>query len=147
MVICSLCKKNFKTRRGLSVHLTKTHDIQGSHGRFSLYIIKDFFPLLTKKRWKKAERKFKIKTENAGDDEWVQGYLHALNGMITALKASYSNLEPYIVRLKEFNKEKLLITKLRFNNLSNTLINQSKFDAAYFQAWEDFTKYTLGLQN
>ncbi|MEJ2242645.1 MAG: hypothetical protein P8Y18_10980 [Candidatus Bathyarchaeota archaeon] len=118
MVKCIICKKTFKSQRGLSTHLTRTHNIRGSHDRLSLNTIQKFFPLLTKNRWAKAERKLKIKMENAGDDEWIQGYLHALNGMIIALKV-----------------------------LSNTLSKQNIFDAAYFQAWEDFTKYTLDLQD
>ena len=147
MVTCLLCKKTFKSQRGLSSHLTRTHNIHGPHGRLSLNTIQKFFPLLTKKRWAKAERKLKIKMENIEDDEWIQGYLHALNGMILALKSSYSNPEPYIINLKEFNQKKLQKIKSTFNNLSNTLNKQNIFDAAYFQAWEDFTKYTLNLQN
>ena len=147
MVTCILCKKTFKSQRGLSLHLTRSHDIQGSHGRLSLNTIQKFFPLLTKNRWAKAERKLKIKMENAGDDEWIQGYLHALNGMIMALKVNYSNPEPYIVNLKEFSQKKLQEIKKSFNSLSNTLNKQNIFDATYFQAWEDFTKYTLDLKN
>ena len=147
MVACLLCKKIFKSQRGLSLHLNRTHNIHGSHGRLSLNTIQKFFPLLTKKRWTKAERKLKNKMENAEDDEWTLGYLHALNGMIIALKSSYSNPEPYIVNLKEFSQKKLLEIKSTFNNLSNTLDAQNIFDSAYFQAWVDFTKYTLGLQN
>ena len=147
MVNCLLCKKKFKTRKGLSLHLTRTHNIHGSHGRLSLNTIQNFFPLLTKKRWTKAERKLKNKMENAEDDEWTLGYLHALNGMIIALKSSYSNPEPYIINIKEFSQKKLLDIKSSFNNLSSTLNNQNKFDSAYFQAWVDFTKYTLDLQN
>jgi hypothetical protein len=147
MINCLLCKKKFKTRKGLSIHLTRTHNIHGYRSRFSLNTIQKFFPLLTKKRWAKAERLLNSKMKNAGNDEWMQGYLHALNGMIIALKSSYSNPEPYILNLKEFSQKKLLKIKSTFNNLSNSLDTQNIFDSAYFQAWVDFTNYTLDLQN
>ncbi len=147
MVTCLLCKKIFKSQRGLSLHLNRTHNIHGSHGRLSLNTIQKFFPLIASNRWAKAERKLKIKMKNAGDDEWIKGYLHALNGMIIALKSSYSNPEPYIVNLKEFSQKKLEEIKASFKNLSNTLNKQDIFDAAYFQAWVDFTKYILDSQN
>jgi hypothetical protein len=147
MVTCLLCKKSFKSQRGLSLHLTRTHNIHGSHDRLSLNTIQKFFPLITKKRWAKAERQLKTKMENAGDDEWMQGYLHALNGMIIALKSSYSKPEPFIVNLKEFSKKNIQEIKSKFNNLSKTLNNQNLFDSAYFQAWKDFTTYILDIQN
>jgi len=106
MVRCLLCDKEFKTERGLSVHLARTHDVHGSHGRLSLKTIQKFFPLLEKKRWAKAEKILKLTTKNAGDDEWKKGYIHALSGMIIALKVSYSPPQPYIVSLKEFSKNK-----------------------------------------
>jgi len=71
-----------------------------------LKTIQKFFPLLEKKRWAKAEKILKLTTKNAGDDEWKKGYIHALSGMIIALKVSYSPPQPYIVSLKEFSKNK-----------------------------------------
>lgn len=143
MVRCQLCNKEFKTERGLSVHLTRTHNIQGPHGRLSLNTSKNFFPLLEKNRWSKAEKHLKIKEENSDDDEWIRGYLHALRGMITALRVSYSPPQPYIVNLKEFSNKKLQEVKESFSELSDKLNRKKPFDAAYFQAWEDFTQYIL----
>ena len=81
-----------------------------------------------------------------GEDEWVKGYIHALNGMIAALKTSYSPPQPYIVKLEEFSSKKLQEVKDTFTELSDTLDDKNTFDAAYFQAWEDFTQYNLRTQ-
>jgi septation ring formation regulator EzrA len=143
MVRCLLCDKKFKTKKGLSVHLARTHDVHGSHGRLSLKTIQKFFPLLKKKRWAKAEKFLKRTMENAEDDEWIKGYIHALSGMIVSLKASYSPPEPYIVSLKEFSNKKLQEIKDVFSDISSNLDSKNAFDAAYFQAWEDFTHYVL----
>lgn len=143
MVRCLLCDKKFKTERGLSVHLARTHDIHGSHGRLSLKTVQKFFPLLEKRRWVKAEKFLELTVKKIGEDEWVEGYIHALNGMITALKASYSPPQPYIVKLKEFGSKRLQEVKDVFTELSDTLDGKNTFDAAYFQAWEDFTQYAL----
>jgi hypothetical protein len=143
MVRCLLCDKKFKTERGLSVHLARTHDIHGPHGRLSLKTIQKFFPLLKKRQWAKAEKFLKQTVKKIEEDEWVKGYTHALNGMIKALKATYSPPQPYIVKLKEFSSKRLQEVKDTFTELSDTLDNKNTFDAAYFQAWEDFTQYAL----
>jgi len=125
------------------VHLTRTHDIHGPHGRLSLEAIQKFFPLLKKRRWAKAEKFLKLAVKKIGEDEWVKGYIYALNGMIAALKVTYSPPQPYIVKLNEFSSKKLQEVKDSFTELSYTLDNKNEFDAAYFQAWEDFTQYVL----
>jgi hypothetical protein len=147
MVRCLLCEKKFKTKRGLSLHLARTHNIHGAHGRFSLKTIQKFFPLLKKRQWAKAEKFLKSNIKRFEEDDWIKGYTHALNGMITALKVTYSPPQPFIVKLKEFSTKKLQEVKEMFTELSNALDNKNTFDSAYFQAWEDFTQYVLRTQD
>ncbi|MCW4031210.1 MAG: hypothetical protein NWE80_02475 [Candidatus Bathyarchaeota archaeon] len=147
MVRCLLCDNKFKTERGLSVHLARSHDIHGQHGRLSLKAIQKFFPLLKKRQWVKAEKFLKLAVKKIEEDEWVKGYVHALNGMVAALKVSYSPPQPYIVKLNGFSSKKLEKVKDIFTDLYNAMDNKSTFDAAYFQAWEDFTHYVLHLQD
>jgi hypothetical protein len=147
MIRCLLCDKKFKTERGLFVHLARTHDIHGPHGRLSLKTIKEFFPLLKRRRWAKAEKFLGLTVKKIGEDEWIKGYIHALSGMITALKTSYSPPKPYIVKIENFGNKKLQEVKDTFTELSNTLDSKNAFDAAYFQAWEDFTHYALRKQD
>jgi len=97
-----------------------------------LKTIQEFFPLLKKRRWAKAEKNLKLTVKKIGEDEWIKGYIHALNGMITALKVSYSPPQPYFVKLEELDNKKLQEVKDMFNELSNTLDGKSAFDAAYF---------------
>jgi hypothetical protein len=147
MLRCLLCDKKFKTERGLSVHLSRTHDIQGSHGRLSLIAIQEFFPLLKRRRWAKAEKFLELTMKKIDEDEWINGYVHALSGMIAALKMSNSPPQPYVVKLEDFDNKKLHEVKDMFTELSNTLDSKNAFDAAYFQAWEDFTQYSLRTQD
>jgi hypothetical protein len=55
MVRYVLCNRQLKTEWGLSVHLARIHNILGIHGRLSLEIMTNFFPLLEKHLWAKAE--------------------------------------------------------------------------------------------
>jgi hypothetical protein len=144
MVRCILCGKELKTERGLSVHLARTHDVHGIHGRISLKIVKEFFPLLEKKRWTKAKKLLKhVKQDTDDSDEWISGYIHALTGMIVALKWSTSTPQPFIVGIGDFSDKKLKESKTMFDDLSVTLKDKDEFDTAYFQAWKDFTQYVL----
>lgn len=146
MVCCLLCDKELKTNRGLSVHLSRKHNVHGPHGRLALSVIGEFFPLLEKNRWAKAKRLLTRLKQNAEDDEWIKGYTHALNGMIEALNTSYSAPRPYILGLEEFSTKKLQEVKYGFRKLSAVLESKKEFDAAYFQAWQDFTNYVIKRQ-
>jgi len=146
MVRCVLCGKELKTERGYSVHLSRTHKISDHHGRFSLLIMNEFFSLLEKKRWKKAETYLsKLKTDNV--EEWISGYIHALNGMITALSTSHSIHQPYILYLKEFNDKKIKSLENEFAHFSKKLASKNEFDAGYFRAWKDFTEHVIQLRH
>jgi hypothetical protein len=111
-----------------------------------LKTVQKFFPLLERRRWAKAEKFLELTVKNLGEDEWINGYVHALSGMIAALKMSNSPPPPYIVKLEDLGNKKLEEVKDRFNDLSDTLDNKNAFDAAYFRAWEDFTQYSLNTQ-
>ena len=123
--------------------MARSHDVSDAHGRFSVKMASNFFPLLNKKRWSKAEHLLDIELEEIEQDEWINGYVHALSGMISALKGSYSAPQPYIVDLTDFNEKKLKEVKNSFSNLSSTLLHKKEFDAGYFQAWEDFIQYVI----
>jgi len=147
MFRCLLCDKKFRTRRGLSVHLSRTHAVHGVHGRLSLKTVQEFFPLLKKRRWAKAQKFLDLTVKKLGDDEWINGYVHALSGMIAALKMSNSPPQPYIVKLEDFGYKKLKEVKEMFTGLSDTMDSKNTFDAAFFKAWEDFAQYALKKQD
>ncbi len=79
------------------------------------------------------------------EDEWVKGYFHALDGMITALKAPHSSPLPYIIKLKRLDRKKILKARKSFNELVRNLTTKSEFDTGYFQAWNDYLHYKLHL--
>jgi len=87
------------------VHLARTHDIHGARGRLSIKAVYRFFPLLEERRWSDAQ-KFLNKVEGA-EDEWIEGYVQALNGMLIALKESHSSAQPYIQQIKRYSGQEL----------------------------------------
>jgi hypothetical protein len=105
--------------------------------------IQEFFPLLKRRRWAKAEKFLELTVKKLGEDEWINGYVHALSGMIAALKMSNSPPQPYVVKLEDFGNAKLKEVKGMFTDLSKSLDSKNDFDAAYFRAYEDFTQYAI----
>lgn len=146
MVQCVLCGKELKTKRGYHVHLSRTHKVSDSHGRFSLTTVTELFPLLEKKRWKKAETQLNRVDKNQIDD-WIRGYIHAIRGMIASLRTPHSVPKPYIIHLKEFSNQKLKELETGFGSFSKKLIPRNEFDTGYFQAWKDFTGYVIRLRD
>jgi len=101
-----------------------------------------FFPLIENRSWTKAETLLEQIKEERSNTEWMLGYLLALQGMISALKEEGSH-EPYILQLKEFSYKKLQEIKQNFNDFNKKLATKNDFDAAYFQAWNDFTYFLM----
>ena len=117
------------------MHLARTHDIHGARGRLSIKAVYRFFPLLEERRWSDAQ-KFLNKVEGA-EDEWIEGYVLALNGMLIALKESHSSPEPYILQIKRYSGQELRNLKEDFATLSNKPVNTT-FDKGYIQAWINY---------
>lgn len=135
MKTCGLCGRKFKNEGGLRVHLARTHDIHGVRGRLSIRTVYRFFPLLEERKWTNAQR-FLKKVEGA-EDEWIEGYLQALNGMLLAMKETQSSPQPYILQLEGHGSQELQNLKESFATLSNKPLN-TEFDEGYFQAWVDY---------
>lgn len=142
MISCLLCEKKYATQRGLLSHLTRVHDVRDQKQRFSLYVMGGFFPLIENRSWTKAETLLEQIRKERSNTEWMLGYLLALQGMISALKEDGSH-EPYILQLKEFSYKKLQEIKQNFNAFNKKLATKNDFDAAYFQAWNDFTYFLM----
>jgi len=142
MVSCLLCGKEYNTQRGLFSHLTRVHDVRDQKQKLSLYIIADFFPLIEKRSWTKAETLLQDLKKEIKNNEWTMGYILALEGMIYALKED-SSQEPYIYSLKDCSYKQLQEVKINFNEFNKKLAPKQTFDAAYFQAWNDFTYYKM----
>jgi hypothetical protein len=120
------------------VHLARTHDIHGIRGRLSTKAVHEFFPLLEKRRWTDAQR-FLNKMEDV-EDEWIQGYSHALEGMLLALKDAHSSPQPHILEAKEYSNKELQDLKNDFITLSHRPLN-TEFDEGYFQGWLNFISH------
>jgi len=76
------------------------------------------------------------------DNGWRKGYTHALRGMITALKMDHSPSQPYILKLKSYDKNQLQEVKEQFSGQIKKPPN-TEFDQDYFQAWIDYIYHLL----
>ena len=110
-----------------------------------MYVMGGFFPLLEKRSWTKAEALLQQIQEERSNTNWMMGYLLALRGMISALKDDTSH-ESYIFSLSDCSYKKLQEVKQRFSDFNKLLATKNDFDAAYFQAWNDFTYYMLNTK-
>ena len=142
MIGCLLCGKKYETHRGLSSHLIRVHDVRDQKQRFSMFVMGGFFPLLEKRSWTKAEELLEQIRKERSNTKWMMGYLLALQGMVFALKEEGSH-EPYIFSLKDCSYKKLQEVKHNFSDFNKKLATKNDFDAAYFQAWNDFTYYMM----
>ena len=107
-----------------------------------MYVMGGFFPLLEKRSWTNAEELLEQIRKERSKTQWMMGYLLALHGMISALKDEGSH-EPYIFSLKECSYKKLQEIKQNFNEFNKKMATKNDFDAAYFQAWNDFSYYLM----
>ena len=142
MVLCQLCGKVFKNKHGFAIHLTRVHNISGPRGRLSLKSVYNFFPLLDKNKWTKAIEFLKQATDEDPEDIWRRGYIHALEGMVTAIRYKQSSPQPYITLLKDFNKKQLQEVLDQFIKESEKPLI-TEFDFGYTQAWIDHIRYML----
>lgn len=142
MSVCELCGRAFRSERGLSVHLARVHGVRGVHGRLSVKIVHRFFPLLEKRRWAEADRFLREVEEKKGGDKWIRGYVHALRGMLIALKVNHSPPHPYILEVRDFDRGKLQEIREEFLRFFEKPLNM-KLDEGYFQAWLDYIRYLL----
>ena len=142
MVLCQLCGKVFKNKRGLAIHLTRVHNISGPHGRLSLKSVYTFFPLLDKNKWTRAINFLKQAADEYPEDIWIRGYTHALKGMVNAVRYKHSSPQPYIKLLENYNKKQLQGVLEQFIKESEKPII-IEFDFGYIQAWIDHIHYML----
>jgi hypothetical protein len=140
MIVCQLCGRECKNDLGLSVHLSRVHHIRGIRERLSLKTIHNFYPLLKKRRWTTAYGFLKLVTEKRLEDEWIEGYVHALKGMIEALKTNHPP-QPYIFELTGYGGDQLQEAEREFINQSLPI--STVFDQGYFQAWIDYIYHLL----
>ena len=107
-------------------------------------IVREFFKFMVARRFADAERtlerlKKRLK-KTVSDEEWRSGYLHALNGMLTALKSgedSYSLIHNMNAEKKELKRYKAEMKR----HAENTI--HSRFDRGFFSAWVDYVDFLL----
>ena len=142
MVICKLCGKELKNKRGLIVHLARIHNIHGPRGRLSLNTIYQYFPLLLRRHWSKAEQYLIKLVGKIGDDQWRKGYVHALDGMLVAFKSDRQSIQPYILKLEYCDKKQLQADATQLAKRLKMQLNR-EFDQGFFKAWLDYVHYKL----
>ena len=106
-------------------------------------IVVSFFDNLFDRKFSDAEKELEnIKSRKFPDEEYQQGYLNALEGLLLSVRSGderdfYNRLnmsgktyDEYIKSFKEFRK----------------LPIRTQFDQGYFSAWMDVIQYRLNLE-
>lgn len=102
-----------------------------------------FFSLMRERKFSEAEKLLKnversLKRANPDvNSEWIEGYLHALNGMITLLR---SGEDPYSLMHSLDCEEKIKKYDSEVARHAENPIH-TDFDRGFFSAWSDYMQY------
>ena len=142
MITCELCGRKIRSKRGLKIHMTKLHM---EHNKPSLPYEKDtlrFFTLLEERKWSATKISLEKIEEMELDDEWLNGYTNALEGMMVSLRSKTSSVQPYISEVRKYDRGKLQDAKKFFEKASHRKIS-TRFDRGFFQAWHKYISYLI----
>jgi len=99
-----------------------------------------FFKNVLERRFSEAEREIKkIRDENLGNDDFMSGYLNALEGIVTSIRSG--DERDFINKLPQDDKSMRGYKRSFGEFLKGD--TQDSFDKGYFSAWSDFIHYKL----
>ncbi len=103
-----------------------------------------FFQLVENRQFAEAERELERIKQKMENNEWNQGYLEALNGILLSTKMNNDNysllskINPKDGKtLKEYRKEFL-------KQVNNRL--REDYDKGFFSAWADYTRILIRMR-
>ena len=102
-----------------------------------------FFSTMNERRFSDAEKLLKSvrrslkRAKPDVNSEWIEGYIHALNGMMTLLK---SGEDPYSLIHSLDCKEKIEKYSGEISRHAENPIH-TDFDRGFFSAWSDYMQY------
>ncbi len=142
MVVCEVCGRRFRSKRGLGIHVAKAHE--GSHRRSLLCknLAFQFFTFLEESKWAAAERVWKEIDEMELDGDWLGGYTNALFGMMVSLRRRTSHVGPYIEKVREYDNSELQDAERSFKKLIARRMS-TEFDKGFFQGWHQYIRFLL----
>ena len=107
-------------------------------------MIARFFQLVENRQFAEAERELERIRQKMENNEWNQGYLKALNGILLSTKMNNDNysflskINPKDVKtLKEYRKEFLKQVNSRL---------KEDYDKGFFSAWADYTRVLIRMR-
>ncbi len=110
---------------------------------FRSVFVTRYFQLVTKRRFAEAERileRLKIKTKK---NEWNDGYLKALSGMLLVWKAN-DDRYAFLSKLDLHDRKKLQNYRREFLRHSRERFYVD-YDRGFFSAWADYTRVLLKM--
>ena len=103
-----------------------------------------FFQLVKNRQFAEAERELERIKQKMKNNEWNQGYLEALNGILLSTRTNNDNysllsrINPKDGKtLKEYRREFL-------KQVSNRL--REDYDKGFFSAWADYTRILIKMR-
>ena len=99
-----------------------------------------FFKNVLERRFSEAEREIKkIRDKNLSNDDFMSGYLNALEGIVTSIRSG--DERDFINKLPQDDKSMRGYKRSFGEFLKGD--TQDPFDRGYFSAWSDFIHYRL----
>jgi hypothetical protein len=99
-----------------------------------------FFKNVLERRFSEAEREIKkIRDKNLGNDDFMSGYLNALEGIVTSIRSG--DERDFINKLPQDDKSMRGYKRSFGEFLKGD--TQDSFDKGYFSAWSDIIHYKL----
>ena len=99
-----------------------------------------FFKNVLERRFSEAEREIKkIRDKNLSNDDFMSGYLNALEGIVTSIR---SGDERDFINKLPLDDKSMRGYKRSFGEFLKG-DPQDSFDKGYFSAWSDFIHYKL----
>lgn len=142
MNVCEFCGREFRTKRGLKIHVTRTHKTHNKLNQASMKLTFEFFKFLEKRKWQAAERSREKIGKMDPDSDWLRGYVQALMGMIVSIRNKTSHVQPFILKVREYERDRLQEEEKFFEDAAKNRIN-TEFERGFFQCWNHYIKYLV----
>lgn len=142
MEVCEVCGRKFKSGRGLKYHIARAHKTPKALRSLYTKTASEFYPLLEERKWLDAERFLREVKREGIEEEWMRGYIQALEGMLLALRMGPSSPPPHVLEVIGYDKSQLTDAKKGFNRLLRMPM-KTEYDAGYFQAWFNYIDHLL----
>jgi hypothetical protein len=129
-------------------NLTKGYLVNGLKSRMQLKdlvkLSRGIFRCLQERRWTDATTAMETIPMYAPlhGEEWISGYMNALQGMLVALRTSQTTQDPFILTVNTASLKTLNALKTRFYDKFHSRLD-ADFDQGFYHTWYEYVKFVI----